>query len=614
MKDILFQLAKISLNFLIDSTLVIATKMSATKAKQGSSDCSNTALFEENVRLKQILQEIQATTSVTTIDGVHTSKFQRCCTKMRTCNIRPIIVLVLMIFLLIAFVIYFMAFNYNISSASVSALASKTRASNTGEELNAKVCNGNAKAFPDIDYALFGYNIMRGYPLAVGHDPGLTRPIFTSDYTRHKLTADRRYCLPNGLIIVPDISCVTSFTSSTIQDQYQLMKSLSISAKVAGRGWGVKFSASAEYKRKSSEVGTKEAVYINSEAKCDYYLSMIDEMQPPSLSKSFIMMARSMKTKQDVFKLFDYYGTHYLKQVTFGARFVYENRMSKHNFKSLSETSYSVTASASYAGLVRVEGSLSLSADEKKKADEFRSKVETSTISVGAPPPPNGSTNQWASEVKENPVPTKLIMAGIEDLFTEKFMQGSGINYQNLYALVNKSKSEYCEYLKKQGLIDSCKPIESYTKFHKVKLGNTQYNTIIGDERSCIDSCIQDSKCIAISQDGVDKCNMFQDGDHLLEKGDKCVLVLFIDRLNMNDGRLKLRNAVLNVQARADHESYDGEKCEEKCKEDIKCIVFSYRQTGKRCKFYQQLAITEDSIKWNVDGSYLQFSTNKTLA
>ena len=37
---------------------------------------------------------------------------------------------------------------------------------------------GFKKSFPDLDYALMGYNVLKGYPLAAGHDPGFTQPIF----------------------------------------------------------------------------------------------------------------------------------------------------------------------------------------------------------------------------------------------------------------------------------------------------------------------------------------------------------------------------------------------------------------------------------------------------
>ena len=54
------------------------------------------------------------------------------------------------------------------------------------------------RSFPDLDYALFGYDILKGYPLATGHDPGFTHPIFLADYTSGKQTADCRYSVPGG--------------------------------------------------------------------------------------------------------------------------------------------------------------------------------------------------------------------------------------------------------------------------------------------------------------------------------------------------------------------------------------------------------------------------------
>ena len=52
---------------------------------------------------------------------------------------------------------------------------------------------GRKKTFPDIDYSFYGYNILKGYPLADGRDPGFTRPIFASDFSNKHHTADCRF-------------------------------------------------------------------------------------------------------------------------------------------------------------------------------------------------------------------------------------------------------------------------------------------------------------------------------------------------------------------------------------------------------------------------------------
>ena len=90
------------------------------------------------------------------------------------------------------------------------------------------------QSFPDLDYAFFGYDILNGYPLSIGHDPGFTHPIFLSDYTSGKQTSDCRYSVPKGLVVVPDVSCETSFSSKVIRNRLEMSKSLETAANIEG--------------------------------------------------------------------------------------------------------------------------------------------------------------------------------------------------------------------------------------------------------------------------------------------------------------------------------------------------------------------------------------------
>ena len=90
------------------------------------------------------------------------------------------------------------------------------------------------RSFPDLDYALFGYDIFKGYPLATGHDPGFTHPIFLTDYSSGKQTSDCRYSVPKGLVVVPDVSCETSFSSKIVRNRLEMSKSLEAAANVEG--------------------------------------------------------------------------------------------------------------------------------------------------------------------------------------------------------------------------------------------------------------------------------------------------------------------------------------------------------------------------------------------
>lgn len=83
--------------------------------------------------------------------------------------------------------------------------------------------------FPDIDYTCSGYNILKGYLLAIGNDPGFTYPIFETDYSEKKQSGDCRFFIPRGLIVIPDVSCSLSFSSKTVKHVFELSKSLSLS-------------------------------------------------------------------------------------------------------------------------------------------------------------------------------------------------------------------------------------------------------------------------------------------------------------------------------------------------------------------------------------------------
>ena len=131
------------------------------------------------------------------------------------------------------------------------------------------------QSFPDVDYALFGYDILKGFPLSVGHDPGFTLPIFFADYSTGGQSADCRYSIPKGLVIVPGVSCVTSFSSEIIKTEKEFSKSLSRNAGIQASGWGASFSLSPGYSKVKSEFEQKERVFILSTAKCEYYFSKL---------------------------------------------------------------------------------------------------------------------------------------------------------------------------------------------------------------------------------------------------------------------------------------------------------------------------------------------------
>jgi hypothetical protein len=125
-----------------------------------------------------------------------------------------------------------------------------------------------------VGYALVGYNIIKGYPRSYDHDPGFTYPIFKTVYSSGYQSDDCSFNIPNGLIILPHISCKTLFYSSTIETTSKLSRSLSVNVE-----FGIlsvfSFKASQQYKSTSSSISSGKNVYIISTAMCQYYYSKL---------------------------------------------------------------------------------------------------------------------------------------------------------------------------------------------------------------------------------------------------------------------------------------------------------------------------------------------------
>lgn len=91
------------------------------------------------------------------------------------------------------------------------------------------------QTFPDLDYSMLGYDILYGYPLANGRDPGFRHPVFRADYSKPSQTADCRYVVPAGFTVMPSESCVVSFESHLVRNKQEMLKHLGAQAKVEGK-------------------------------------------------------------------------------------------------------------------------------------------------------------------------------------------------------------------------------------------------------------------------------------------------------------------------------------------------------------------------------------------
>ncbi|XP_045208038.2 uncharacterized protein LOC123559932 [Mercenaria mercenaria] len=467
------------------------------------------------------------------------------------------------------------------------------------------------QSFSDVDYALLGYNILRGYPLAVGHDPGFTYPIFHADYTSGGMTADCRYSVPDGLVVIPDVSCETSFASKTVNNVYEFAKALKVSANAKASGWGASFSASGGYKSSSSEIAKGESVYIISTAKCQYYFSKLIPDASPRFDDTFkqwlFKLHNTQSSSPDFSQIYieflDRYGTHFPTQVTFGARYTYEHKMTASEYQKQTESGVNVAVQASYSGLFSIGGGFELDSSQRESASNFAKSVETKTITVGAAPPANGDATTWASEVKTSPVPTAYTLSSIESLFTEQYMKNTDIDYKRIAKNINSHKLKYCRYLQITGQVESCKELAIGITLQHTMMENSKKTLAVASLSVCIETCLEEIDCAAISfcvsctsgHSMYKRCNMFSGLLRIrAKKTDNPIWQsnIFSDKIQ---NKTSFANTAIVGVARGFNNDEDNKanlnRCEQLCIEDAYCVAYCHCDCPTRiqkCKLYSE--------------------------
>lgn len=183
---------------------------------------------------------------------------------------------------------------------------------------------------PGVDYALYGYNSLKGSPLASGVDPGFTLPIFNVDYNSGSVTPDCRYTMPHGVVLAPDISCVASFRSEVVQTPYDLTKFMGRTARLDDGGWGPPFVASLSFQETVAEL--RQKVFIMSTASCSAYRVSRLQLEPPTFHSMFlewILRLNNTSDENTYLEFLDTYGTHFVSQARLGASLTMVHKMEK---------------------------------------------------------------------------------------------------------------------------------------------------------------------------------------------------------------------------------------------------------------------------------------------
>ncbi|XP_025099155.1 uncharacterized protein LOC112566941 [Pomacea canaliculata] len=312
-----------------------------------------------------------------------------------------------------------------------------------------------------MDYALFGYNSLKGCPLTLTHDPGFTLPIFSAE-----VTGDNGG--PRGVGLTRHVSCVTSFTSTVVETPYELTKLMAVTAQLGADEWGPPFSASQDFKKFSAEL--KQNVLVFSTAVCSIYHVNLLLWELPSFRSSFLEWIIKLNNTDDedmYLKFLDTYGTHFVSRARFGASITVVHKMEDKVYRRLTEGH--VRSAASYVAAELFGQPQTLTSDQQKAANEFRNKVETTTVTVGVSPPYAGNSLTWFTAAEDQPSAIHYHLTSVEVLFSDTLMGNSsligsyGINHVRIRNNIVAVKTKYCWTLKGEDLIGECEGSSSKT-------------------------------------------------------------------------------------------------------------------------------------------------------
>lgn len=229
---------------------------------------------------------------------------------------------------------------------------------------------------------------------------------------------------------------------------------------------------------------------------------------------------------------------------------------------------------------------------QQEAASNFSKNVETKTITVVAPPPANGDANTWASNVKDSPIPMEYMLVSIEKLFSKRYMDYLNVNYLKISGNMMRLQSDYCNYLKKDGQVENCKPTTPGLHLYNTKLKNPDTYTVFS-RQACTDYCLQRIDCKAISYctsctEDQQVCYTYT-GEYMradtVDTNDQWQSIIFISSIT---DYLTLDNTYIVVTTRANITETEQSYCVSYCVTDPHCIAYTTVTTKDKivCNLY----------------------------
>lgn len=278
---------------------------------------------------------------------------------------------------------------------------------------------------PGVDFMGRGYNIIRFDPLEPGAPDGISQtPIFQLNVSEP--TPDRQFLIPQGTVYTPDPRLDFQAESTQLESAFDLGQMFSASIQASGGYGPVSFSASASYAEVNQMTAATAQIVSLSSFQVQVWVLV---WQQPALSDAFKEAVRALPVQEDeaaYLRFINTFGTHYPQRVTFGGLGYQSYRYSRENRSRLTTENVSISVAAE----VGLALSASVGGETARERMEFESLSAVSESSallyIGGRDP--SSFESFVRTINESPIPVRVTMREITELFTEANFPGMGIS------------------------------------------------------------------------------------------------------------------------------------------------------------------------------------------
>ncbi|CAA9987503.1 perforin-like protein 3 [Plasmodium knowlesi strain H] len=297
------------------------------------------------------------------------------------------------------------------------------------------------------EYLGVGYDFIFGNPIGdpfLKVDPGYRDSIIKLTYPKSDFDYPDTYVNinPNGSYVRNEISCNRSENESEISTMSEYTKELSVDASIgASYGFFGSFSASTGYTSVSNTISKKKFRLFMLKSYCFKYMASLSQYSQWKLSDPFVRAisllpsyfnslqhdgtyctAQEFRDNRKTEKcgksveawmyFFKNFGTHVSTLIHLGGKITQQIKISKNEYKAMSEKGISVSVSASAGfGLFKAKASTSTNTNEASNEENTNSSMEKETVIIGGDTiyDPNNPKNfeKWAKSIKDNPMPIK---------------------------------------------------------------------------------------------------------------------------------------------------------------------------------------------------------------